>query len=186
MLLKTVKITPAATRTHTTPMRAISGSISAPKLWKTARPTVSRPPAAKAWSSRQIGLGQAWGQVAAARYQVTCLRYYHNPLQSQTVSFMSSEGEAGACRGSRSNDTSTCYYSVHSTQPWQTSWYSKPKLTLEDCKKRCAAQAGCTGIEFKEEAGYCEVWKVPIEAVLDVPGYRCYQVRAAESAIVMP
>ncbi|CAK9030949.1 Uncharacterized protein SCF082_LOCUS19417 [Durusdinium trenchii] len=123
------------------------------------------------------------------KHQVTCLRYHNNPLQVKKLSF--SEGLTGACRGASSTDTSVCYYSVHSTQPWQTAWYSRPKLTLEDCKKRCSSQANCTGIEFEEETGYCEAWKVPITATSDVPGYRCYRVEgtgteATEPAVVYP
>ncbi|CAE7591710.1 unnamed protein product, partial [Symbiodinium microadriaticum] len=125
---------------------------------------------------------------SSSSYKVTCLRYYNNPTQPQEINLASSEGLPGACRGASSSDTSTCYYSVHSTQPWQPSWYKKPKLTLEDCKKRCSFQAGCTGIEFMEEKGYCEVWKVPIKAVQNVPGYRCYPIEplAAAEATVYP
>lgn len=134
------------------------------------------------WSWADLGPGgrcEVWfvdinvTSTVPSSYQVTCLRYYENPLEPTELWFSEEEG---ACRGANSSDSSTCYYSAHSTQHYYTSYHKMPKLTLEDCKKRCSYQKHCTGIEFKEDTGYCEVWKVPINAVQAVPGYKCYKV----------
>ena len=89
-------------------------------------------------------------------------------------------GVAGACRGFSSSDNSVCYYSVHNNGP------KVPKLTLEECKERCRSQMGCTGIEYKEDVGYCEAWKVPIEATASVSGYKCWQVAESDPEFLEP
>ena len=45
---------------------------------------------------------------------------------------------------------------------------------------------GCTGIEYKEDAGYCEAWKVPIEATASVSGYKCWQVAESDPEFLEP
>jgi len=118
------------------------------------------------------GRCETWFADINATYEnfgVQCLRYQgpSSPVTSMNFT-LHPDGDNRACRGSSSSDNSVCYYSVHNNGAKVSA------LTLEECKERCRSIPGCTGIEYKETAGYCEAWTTPITATAAVAGYSCY------------
>ncbi|CAE6916740.1 cel6A [Symbiodinium natans] len=71
-------------------------------------------------------------------------------------------GEGRACRGSSRGDNNPQYYQL-----------AQGVMSLEDCQMRCAATAGCRGIEFSRQR--CEVWVRPmgIQASIPLAGFTC-------------
>eukprot|EP00933_Yihiella_yeosuensis_P078920 TRINITY_DN908_c0_g1_i2.p1 TRINITY_DN908_c0_g1~~TRINITY_DN908_c0_g1_i2.p1 ORF type:complete len:632 (-),score=105.07 TRINITY_DN908_c0_g1_i2:285-2180(-) len=80
-------------------------------------------------------------------------------------------GSGRACRGSNTADNSASYYTLH-----------RGVSELEDCKAKCIATTGCTGIEHSS-SGRCEVWTRSggIEASVGVSGYTCLRFQGATS-----
>eukprot|EP00440_Ansanella_granifera_P070525 gb/GFBE01076531.1/.p1 GENE.gb/GFBE01076531.1/~~gb/GFBE01076531.1/.p1 ORF type:complete len:398 (+),score=77.08 gb/GFBE01076531.1/:1-1194(+) len=80
------------------------------------------------------------------------------------------EYEGQACRASSITDkhekdiTKKNYYSV-----WTAA-------TLEECFELCKATQDCTGVEYRADHSYCEIWTIPIEATEANPGFECFAV----------
>jgi len=131
------------------------------------------------------GRCETWFADINATYEsfgVQCLRYEgpSSPMTMPSMDFtLHPDGDNRACRGSSNSDNSVCYYSVHNNGAQVSA------LSLDECMDRCRSIPGCTGIEYKEAAGYCEAWTTPINATLAVAGYSCY-VAGNSSSILFP
>jgi len=89
------------------------------------------------------------------------------------------EADLGAnlvCRGAHNTDTSDSYYTLHNGVS-----------SLEDCKALCTS-AACTGVEFWNGVGRCEVWSVPIGVKASSNGFVCLRraTTTAATAAVPP
>ena len=85
----------------------------------------------------------------------TCLRFGWGTKKLFPVD----GGSGRACRGASPTDNSEAYYSVSRA------------TVLKDCKAQCSAAAICFGIEFS--LGRCEIWRRPVEAAAQRPGFTC-------------
>lgn len=70
-------------------------------------------------------------------------------------------GTNQACRGDNPNDNSDAYYLVTTA------------TTIKNCRKACKEQDCCTGIEYSESSGRCELWTKKIKSSASVSGYKC-------------
>jgi len=103
----------------------------------------------------------------AASSSFSCWRYGTLPTTTMPAigSFQAVDGGDGrACRGGNADDNLASYYSANSAS------------SLEECQLKCAAAAGCVGIEFNL-GGRCEVWTRPegIQASKAVWGFSCFR-----------
>jgi len=79
-------------------------------------------------------------------------------------------GSDRACRGSSPTDNSNSYYKVVHAR------------ALGDCQRMCVAESSCTGVEYWQLHGRCEVWMRPngIGASAESPGFQCFRYDAFE------
>ena len=55
--------------------------------------------------------------------------------------------------------------------------YDNEKIKRTPAACQAACKAGCTGVEYNDSNGRCELWKVPITGTVPQPGYTCYTRR---------
>merc|ERR1712217_353086 len=69
------------------------------------------------------------------------------------------------CGPGGSDDSKDSYYELHDVS------------TLAECKQLCRAKLdACTGIEWWEAAGRCEVWQSPIGSSKPMNGFMCLRM----------
>ena len=130
------------------------------------------------------GLVTGVADVVAAYTYPKCSKYGYSPTGPPTPSSPSSScanfvGEfETACRGANNGEASTEPEAQKDSNKYLDLYkYQKEngKRSLSACQAAC--KEGCTGVEYNDSNGRCELWKVPITGGVPQKGYTCYTKR---------